>query len=246
MNSLDDRVRAAVKHFWTTRATQSKKQGQASGVRDAGERAAATGGAQLDGFVRVICSLLREGGIPDPAVFSGRSKIELPGWFRPEKKWDLLLVADGKLIATLELKSHIGPSFGNNYNNRAEEAVGNAHDIKAAYREGAFQTSIRPWVGYLMLLEEHSASTRPVRNAEPHFPVFEEFRRASYVKRYEVTLTKLVREQLYDAACLITSRADAGLARGDYAEPSTELSFQNFAESLLARAIAHARTERRG
>jgi hypothetical protein len=35
------------------------------------------------------------------------------GWYRPEKKWDLLIVSDGKLLAGIEFKSQVG-SFGNN------------------------------------------------------------------------------------------------------------------------------------
>ena len=48
--------------------------------------------------------------------------VEIPGWYRPEKKWDLLVVADNKLLAGIEFKSQVG-SFGNNYNNRTEEAI---------------------------------------------------------------------------------------------------------------------------
>lgn len=42
------------------------------------------------------------------------------------------------MIAAVELKSQVGPSFGNNCNNRTEEAIGTAHDFWTAYREGAF------------------------------------------------------------------------------------------------------------
>src|SRR3954453_10608895 len=49
----------------------------------------------------------------------------------------------------------------NNYTNRTEEAIGSATDLWTAYREGAFKPSPRPWVGYLMLLEEASQSTQP-------------------------------------------------------------------------------------
>ena len=77
--------------------------------------------------------------------------------------------------------------------------------------------------------------------AEPHFKVFPEFRSASYAKRYEVLLTKLVRERLYDAACFLTSSAAQGV-RGIYSEPAAELSFENFIGSLLAKAIAVARS----
>jgi hypothetical protein len=68
-----------------------------------------------------------------------------------------------------------------------------------------------------------------------------EFKDASYAKRYEVLLTKLVRERLYDAACFLISSAEDGV-RGVYREPAPELSFENFVTSLVAKAIAVART----
>jgi hypothetical protein len=153
----------------------------------------------------------------------------------------MLVVSDGKLLAGIEFKSQVG-SFGNNYNNRTEEAIGSATDIWAAYREGAFKPSARPWLGYLMLLEEATESLSPVRAREPHFKVFPEFKEASYARRYEILLTKLVRERLYDAACFVLSNAKDGL-KGRYREPSEELGFQNFIASLTAKAIAVAKAE---
>jgi hypothetical protein len=144
------------------------------------------------------------------------------------------------LLAGIEFKSQVS-SFGNNYNNRTEEAIGSAVDIWAAHREGAFKPSARPWLGYLMLLEEAPASLNPVRAREPHFKVFPEFREASYAKRYEILLTKLVRERLYDAACFLMSNASDG-PKGRYTEPAAELGFQNFVASLMAKAIAVAKS----
>lgn len=95
----------------------------------------------------------------------------------------------------------------------------------------------------MMLLEEAPGSTRPIAVAEPHFPVFDEFRDASYAKRYEILLTKMVRERLYDAASLILSPSKAG-RNGAFSEPCSELSFANFAESLVARVLAYCRTQR--
>jgi hypothetical protein len=88
-----------------------------------------------------------------------------------------------------------------------------------------------------MLLEEVERSTSPVSVREPHFNVFQEFRDASYAKRYELLLTKLLRERLYDGSCLLLSKSSAA-NMGAYTEPSAELGFRTFAESLLARAIA--------
>ncbi len=133
-------------------------------------------------------------------------------------------------------------SFGNNYNNRTEEAIGSATDIWSAYREGAFKPSARPWLGYLMLLEEAPESLNPVRAREPHFKVFPEFKDASYAKRYEILLTKLVRERFYDAACFLLSNAVEG-REGTYREPSAELGFQNFITSLISKAGAIASGE---
>jgi len=237
---LERRLQAAIKHFWNTRETQAQKQGAAIGAKDAGARSAVTGGAQMNGFINLVRDLLCESGLPKPHVYCEKY-IELPGWYRPEKKWDLLIVADGKLLAGIEFKSQVG-SFGNNYNNRTEEAIGSATDLWAAYREGAFKPSARPWLGYLMLLEEAPGSMVPVRAREPHFKVFPEFKEASYAKRYEILLTKLVRERLYDAACFLTSDASNG-GRGVYREPAPELSFQNFIAPLLAKAIAVSKTK---
>jgi hypothetical protein len=74
---------------------------------------AVTGGAQMDGFIKPVRQLLCESGLPETDVSCGRY-VELPGWHRPEKKWDLLVVSEGRLLAGIEFKSHIG-SFGNNY-----------------------------------------------------------------------------------------------------------------------------------
>ncbi len=241
MNSeLELKLREAVACFWSSRETQAQKQGAKSGIRDAGARAAVTGGSQMDGFVALVRDLLEESGVDKPVIYCERC-VELPGWFRPEKKWDLLVVVDGRLIAAIEFKSQVG-SFGNNYNNRTEEALGSAVDLWAAYREGAFKPSARPWLGYVMLLEDAPGSTRPVKAQEPHFKVFNEFKAASYARRYEILLTKLVRERLYDATCFLMSNSADGV-RGQYTEPVPELSFSNFVSSLMARAIALKKTQ---
>lgn len=187
----------------------------------------------MDGFVRIVEDLLREAGLPESSIFVGR-KLELPGFFRPAKKWDLLVVHQGVLLASVEFKSQVGPSFGNNANNRAEEAVGNAADLQAAFREGAFKPSPRPWIGFFMLLDESEASTRPVGVEEPHFSVFPEFRNASYAKRYELLCLKLVREGLYDSAAFVLSNRTKGLV-GGYQQPNNEIAFRAFAASLVGR-----------
>lgn len=230
---LNRRVAKAVANYWSTRQRQSAKQGT-SGQRDQGARSAVTGGAQMYGFVALITELIVEAGINEKHVHHNTA-LELPGFFRPTKEWDLLVVRDGQLLHALETKSQVGPSFGNNFNNRTEEAMGSALDLWTAYREGAFNKTIRPWLGYIFLLEDCDGSRRPVKVKEPHFKVFPEFMGASYANRYELFCRKLVRERHYDASAYLLADQRTGL-RGQFTEPAEDLAFLQFAQSLAAHA----------
>jgi len=195
-------------------------------------------------MIRLVARIVGEAGVPEASVYHARRGVTyLPGFFRANKSWDLLVVTEGHLLACIEFKSQVG-SFGNNFNNRSEEAIGSATDFWTAYREGAFRESPRPWLGYFMLLEDAPKSTSPVRVYEPHFPTFPEFPGSSYARRYELLCRKLVRERLYDSACFLMSTRAGGRARGTYREPSEELCFANFATSLSAQATAYAALHR--
>ena len=190
----------------------------------------------MDGFIQLIVDFIIEAGAKESHIFYEQS-LELPGFFRPTKEWDLLVVKDGQLIVALETKLQVGPSFGNNFNNRTEEAMGSAMDLWTAYREGAFNKTVKPWLGYLFLLEDCPESQKPVRVQEPHFEVFPEFVNASYAKRYELFCRKLVRERHYSVAAFLMSEKGKGL-KGNYVEPAEDLQFEIFARSLMSQINA--------
>ena len=191
----------------------------------------------MDGIVSLLTELLTDAGVDLNCIFC-RKALELPGFFRPTKKWDLLVVRDGQLIAAIEAKSHVGPSFGNNFNNRTEEAMGSALDLWTAYREGAFNKTVKPWLGYFLLLEDCEKSRTPVAAAEPHFEVFHEFKGASYAARYELFCRKLVRERHYNAAAFLISNIDTSLEE-PYQHPAEDLTFDLFVRSLTSHAQAY-------
>ena len=168
-----------------------------------------------------------------------RRLLTLPGYFRPTKLWDLLVVRQGRLIAAAEFKSQVGPSFGNNANNRCEEALGSAVDLWTAYREGAFGNIRRPFVGYLVLVEDAPSSRRPVTADSPHFDVFPEFRDASYVQRYSLLCQKLMQEQLYTAAAAILSPR-AATKTGEYSEVTSLTGLKSFGTTLAGHIAAEA------
>ena len=116
----ETKARDAVMAFWGNREKARQKQVEA-GVVDQGERASVTGGKNMDGFVALIKDIVRANGLAHAQLHLERRVLTLPGYFRPTKLWDLLVMNQGRLIAAFEFKSQVGPSFGNNFNNRTEE-----------------------------------------------------------------------------------------------------------------------------
>jgi len=217
--------------YWATRLAQQRKQ-EKTGRADQGLRSAVTGGAQMDGFVDLFTDLIVDAGITEKYIFRKKA-LQLPGFFRPTKEWDLLVVKDNSLIVAVEAKSQVGPSFGNNFNNRTEEAMGSALDLWTAYCEGALLASPQPFLGYLFMLEDCAASNKPVKVREPHFKVFPEFVGASYMKRYELFCRKLVLERHHTSTAFIKSDRVRG-KNGEYKIPAEDLSLQKFARTLVA------------
>jgi hypothetical protein len=229
---------ASVKAFWDNRETALKKQIEA-GREDAGSRGAVTAGKNMDGFVALLIDLVVANGLNDAEVIrEGRIPLTLPGYFRPTKMWDLLIMRRNRLVAAVELKSQVG-SFGNNFNNRTEEAIGTAHDLWTAFREGTFGEQPRPFVGWLMLVEDAPESRRPVSDRSQHFPVRPEFLNASYLERYNLLCKKLVQEQLYTTAAVLASPRSAA-HDGTFSSVSEMTSLKHFVTAFAGHIAAEA------
>ncbi len=193
----------------------------------------------MDGFALTITDLLLSNGVPAEHIHVKRSLTVLPGFYRATKNYDFLVVDPQRklLKAVIELKSLVGPSFGNNLNNRIEEALGAASDIWTAHREQTFGAGPAPWLGYLFLLEETHTSTSPVRLATlQHFSVRQEFSNSSYAQRSALFCRKMVLERQYNAACLLLSKRDEVQQRPNYTEPAADLTAQAFLSDLLRHA----------
>ena len=230
----------AVHHFWLTRRGQADAQ-VLRGVRDQGTRGSVTGGSHLDGFHLLLSERLMDAGIPASSIFTGRGSTVVPGYSRPTKQWDLLVVHEGCLYAAVELKSQVG-SLGNNANNRFEEAIGNAVDFHHADREGAFNANERPWVGYIFLLAPTSDAIRPVRTSAPHFPVLARHLNASYAERLGTMCALMEAEGLYDATCpMLTSLQDLDQVP-NYVEPRADLTAERFVSEMVAGVHARMRS----
>ena len=248
--SFDELTQQAVHTFWHSRNSGIVNPSQESG------RAAVVGGKNMDGFVQIVRAIAAHCGLAGDTVHIRKSQVILPGFFRATKNWDVLVIHEKRLLGVFEFKSQVG-SFGNNFNNRSEEVIGSAADLWVAHHHGAYggiprsRNEVRehvpallnpviqsdprpPFLAWLMLLEECDASMRPVRCDEPHFPVSEEFRDASYARRYQILCERLVERQLYSAAALELTPTGKDSHRALSPATSIRNMFSEFAGRLLA------------
>jgi Restriction endonuclease XhoI len=242
---IEKRLQGAIQSYWNARSKNKEKQVQ-SGKIDAGTRGEVTGGTQMGALEVLVADILCDAGLNKLDIRT-RTALELPGYFRATKKWDLIVVSEGQLVLAMEFKSQAGKSIGNNVNNRSEEAVGSAKDIWTAFREGRFGNSPTPFLGYFFLLEDRSKVKTPVANKEPYFPVDPEFRGEarttktgidkfqgiSYSKRYELLCRRLVLERLYSSACFIMASNEK---HTKITQPADDLTFHRLVAALRGHA----------
>jgi hypothetical protein len=144
----------AVKTFLDGRRQAMEAQ-KAKGISDPGGRSGVTTGKNMLGFVKMVHQLALDNGLTAFDIFTdGKKHLTIPGFYRATKNWDLLIVCKKQLVAAVEFKSQVGPSFGNNFNNRVEEALGNSTDLLKAFAEGVFGQSAKPFLGFFFVLED--------------------------------------------------------------------------------------------
>ncbi|MFD8059802.1 PaeR7I family type II restriction endonuclease [Streptomyces cyaneofuscatus] len=198
----------ALAAYWGARQLQSEQ----SAIRDAvgaGTAGSVRGGKHFDVIATLLAKFFLDAGYPPASIRVTKSQgLELPGYYRPQKQWDVVVVHEGVLIAAFELKALGGPSYGNNYNNRVEEALGSAVDLRRAVLAEMYPKE-KPWLGYFFIMEDGPGSRRPVRAADGALPIDGIWRDTSYQDRFGIFCQRLVTEQLYDAACYVTSSPGA-------------------------------------
>ena len=220
----------AVRSYWRSRGGQSKRQGR-KGAKAPGTRSEVAAGQHMNGVLKLVQRVAAAAGFAPEEILC-TSGLELPGYFRAQKRWDMVVVRNGRLCAAIELKSQVG-SFGNNFNNRSEEAIGNSTDFWTAFREGALGLE-SPWLGYFFLLELAPKSTSAVGLKSGKFPPFPIFQGTSYARRYEILCERLVLERKYTKTALLLAPRGT---RGEFAEPNESLSLRSFLVSLHAHLL---------
>ncbi|MER5948970.1 PaeR7I family type II restriction endonuclease [Streptomyces sp. NPDC001904] len=172
-----------------------------------------------------------------PITFLRGEAATLPGVYRPRKNWDLVALDDDRLVFAIEMKSQSVEKISNNANNRNEEAIGSATDLRLAHKKGLLGRdrgdSHRPWIGYFFILEEAIQSTRPARQqVSAALPTDSAYgTHPSYEDRYRLLCERLLENKLYDGACFLLSNTDPD-AVVKQSDPSSGIDFGSFMASL--------------
>lgn len=227
------KVARAAAFYWKTRRQQAALQ-RKRGVKDAGTRGQVTGGRHLDGFANLVCEICLKAGFKKSEIFFDRA-VPIPGYYRPQKNWDVVVMRNGSLVAAIELKSQSG-SFGNNFNNRTEEVLGVSRDFWLAYRERVFGVAEAPWLGYLFFLEDSPSSGRAVALADSPLQPLPVFQDTSYLRRYEILCERLVLERDYTATALLVSDSKTASVRDGGSSVGAMKFFKSLYLYLSARS----------
>jgi type II restriction enzyme len=223
MPDYEPRFREAVRSFWNVRNSQAEQQ-RLEGKLDAGTRGAVTGGQHLNSVALLIADIFADAGVQP----EGNARL-LPGYYRASKNWDVVVTYKDAIVAIIELKSQVG-SFGNNLNNRVEEMIGQSLDLWRAAREHLLGP-IRPWFGYVMLLESHEKSRALLRNPKTAFPADPEFNDSRYIDRYTIAFKRLLLEGDMNSVCLVTTDR----YEDTVGYPDQTMTFTSFATAIHAR-----------
>lgn len=183
----------------------------------------------MAGVNRLILDELENLGLDDINWWVDRGAT-LPGYYRPSKSWDLLVTVGQQPVLAIEYKSMTG-SEGKNLNNRADEVIGAALDLKRAQENGLLPSGMKR--GYVFLMEVTPEVTRPVavqsRVGTPD-PVFNG---ATYLDRMAIMCERLRNDGLYDMSwALGVTRDPLG-----FVEPRETVNWDRF-RSDLRRAFS--------
>ena len=209
---LTGSIAAAVRSFWRTRARQTEKQRTAGG-KDQGARSAVTGVAQMNGFIDLFAKLALSAGARPQDVLRGTRAV-LPGLFRPTMQWDLLVNRGAQVVCAFKFAGQTGPMAERHLDRLIQEAIGFAPELWGAYRRGAINFDIQPWLGYVLVVED----TRLHSNARSA----DDFCR------------RLVHERLYsDAAFVLVENGDS------YTEPADDMTLERLCRTLVIRVSVY-------
>lgn len=198
------------------------------GVHDIGLRTQVTSGKHLDEIIELISRDMVNMGVKEGTIHTSGNGVKVPGWFRARKRWDIVVSDGHRLMACIELKS-ISGSYGNNINNRVEEAIGEAVDVRYAIEHDLCGSHSLPALAYVLIVKGDSKSRSiPLSSNNSAFKQDPVFNGTSYVDRFRIMCERLLEENIFEAVWYVVVNPD----EQSIEEPADALSYVSFIRNL--------------
>ena len=224
MNERDRKRITAAVDFWVKTKLEQQTKAEAAGTAQEGNRAGVTGGNHLAGINLLLLDELNGLGLTNLTTAYNR-QATVPGYYRASKSWDLLVSHKDKPVLAIEYKSMKG-SEGKNLNNRADEVIGAAQDLRRAQEHGLLpQTMMR---GYVYLMEVTPEVQKPVAVRTKAGTPDPEFEGASYLDRVGIMCERLRDDGLYDMSWALGVTSDPV----GFVEPRKSVNWDRFKTDL--------------
>lgn len=220
-----DLTQEAVAAFWQIRKDQVGR------LDDGGAAGGAARAAKhLDAIRDLVAQIFLSEGLPVECIVN---EPYLPGFYRPRKRWDLLIKHRGVMVAAIEFKSQVG-SVGKNLSNRFEEALGSATDTRVAQTENAAFGELPPWLGYVFVLREDEETEAKRGRLTAQYPIDPVWQGQSYNERYQTMIGRFIEKEVYHAGWFITTKVD-DKGQVVYSEPLATASGNAFRAAVKGR-----------
>jgi hypothetical protein len=181
----------------------------------------------IRGLVEALRTELVENGVSADAILAD-GRIALPGAYDDvARKWDMLVMDDGELVAVVDFRTQTGFGAGKNIRNRMSDFVATAANFGRAH-SSSDDRSFRPFLGVVFVMEETPETTHELASRASE----------TYIKRFRDFFRRLVNDQMYDAICYLTATGPDPIRVG---EPDPMMGFEVFARTIAQHVVAFRR-----
>ncbi|WP_257461319.1 PaeR7I family type II restriction endonuclease [Archangium lipolyticum] len=194
--------------------------------------------SRMEGFHALVSRIVADNDLPNARVHTSH-EMKLPGFFTPARKWDMVVMHEGRLVAALGIRAWAGPPSEHGLVAMAEEAICTGKEMDTLSRQQAFGSGLRPWFGWLVLLKDSPAITQPAPATATFFRLLPEYRNSSQAERCERLLRELERHRLFDACSLLLCNEERKQP-GYYREPTRDLGIKRFLTHLAGHTSVFA------
>lgn len=216
---MSDKVKSAIVELWSQRNT-----GQA---QDLGSFSFSDHQRAIGMLEDAVVEALVARGVDRSWILQGR-QADMPGAYGIGRPWDIVIVKDDVPLAAIVWKALRGPNVLHNINNRIQELISCAFDVRRKYGIPDLD-QYRPHLGLLFAMEDCDSANRPHSfYGDSRYPRLGDG--LSPKERLSEVFRRFREDALYDEVCYVTSTSTPHPIMD---EPDPEMGVDGFIDGIV-------------